>query len=129
FINPGNGMASNPYIYKKLSHDVLKDFADVTTLVKLPFLLCVSPKSPATNMAEFLKLMKAKGEKASYGYPNNISLAAGELLKERTGIKAVQVPYKSTPEALNDMNNGLIDFLWADATFGLGQAKGGKLRV
>ncbi len=129
FINPGNGMAGNPYLYKRLSHDVLKDFADVTTLVKLPFLLCVSPNSPAKTMADFLKLMKEKGEKASYGYPNNISLAAGELLKERTGIKAVQVPYKSTPEALNDMNNGLIDFLWADATFGFGQAKGGKMRV
>src|SRR6185436_1332508 len=55
--------------------------------------------------------------------------AAGELLKERTGLKAVQVPYKSTPEAMNDMNNGLIDFLWSDATFGLAQEKGGKMRV
>ena len=80
-------------------------------------------------MAEFLELMKKKGDKASYGYPNNLSLAAGELLKERAGLKAVQVAYKSTPEALNDMNNGLIDFLWSDATFGLAQAKGGKLRM
>jgi tripartite-type tricarboxylate transporter receptor subunit TctC len=129
FINPGNGLAGNPYLYKKLSHDVIKDFEDVTTLVKLPFLLCVAPNSPAKTMAEFLKLMKEKGEKASYGYPNNLSLAAGELLKERTGLKAVQVPYKSTPEALGDMNNGLIDFLWSDATFGIGQARGGKLRI
>jgi len=129
FINPGNGMASNPYLYKKLSHDVLKDFAPVTTLIKLPFLLCVPPNSPAKNVAEFIAMMKQKGDKGSYGYPNNISLAAGELLKERTGIKAVQVPYKSTPEAMNDMTNGLIDFLWSDATFGLNQAKGGKMRV
>jgi tripartite-type tricarboxylate transporter receptor subunit TctC len=129
FINPGNGLAGNPYLYKKLSHDVLKDFAPVTTLVKLPFLLCVAPNSPAKTIAEFLALMKEKGEKASYGYPNNLSLAAGELLKERTGIKAVQVPYKSTPEAMNDMTNSLIDFLWSDATFGIGQAKGGKMRV
>jgi tripartite-type tricarboxylate transporter receptor subunit TctC len=129
FINPGNGLAGNPYLYKNLSHDVINDFAPITTLVKLPFVLAVSPTSPATTIAEFLTLMKQKGDKASYGYPNNLSLAAGELLKERTGLKAVQVAYKSTPEALNDMTNGLIDFLWADATFGLAQAKGGKLRV
>jgi len=129
FINPGNSLAGNPYLYKNLPHDVLNDFAPVTTLVKLPFVLCVPVNSPAKNMAEFLKLMKEKGDKASYGYPNNISLAAGELLKERTGIKAVGVAYKSTPEALNDMNNGLLDFLWSDATFGLAQARGGKMRV
>jgi tripartite-type tricarboxylate transporter receptor subunit TctC len=129
FINPGNGLAGNPYLYKKLPHDVIKDFAPVTTLIKLPFLLCVAPTSPIKTVAEFLAAMKAKGDKASYGYPNNLSLAAGELLKERTGIKAVQVAYKSTPEAMNDMTNGLIDFLWSDATFGLAQAKGGKMRV
>ena len=129
FINPGNGMAGNPYLYKNLSHDVLKDFAHVTTLVKLPFLLVVRANSPAKTVPEFLALMRQKGDKASYGYPNNISLAAGELLKERTGLKAVAVPYKSTPEGLNDLNNGMIDFLWSDATFGLGQARAGKLRV
>ena len=41
FINPGNGLAGNPYLYKNLSHDVIKDFAPVTTLVKLPFVLAV----------------------------------------------------------------------------------------
>lgn len=129
FINPGNGLAGNPYLYKNLSHDVIKDFAPVTTLVKLPFMLAVSPSSPANSVKEFLALMQQKGEKASYGYPNNLSLAAGELLKERAGLKAVAVPYKSTPEALNDMTNGLIDFLWSDATFALGQAKGGKMKL
>ena len=129
FINPGNGLAGNPYLYKNLSHDVIKDFAPVTTLVKLPFVLAVSPKSPANNVAEFLALMKQKGDKSSYGYPNNLSLAAGELLKTRTGLVSVQVPYKSTPEAMGDMTNGLIDFLWSDITFALGQAKEGRMKL
>jgi tripartite-type tricarboxylate transporter receptor subunit TctC len=129
FINPGNGLAGNPYLYKNLSHDVLKDFAPVTTLVKLPFCLAVAPNSPAKNMKEFLALIKEKGDKASYGYPNNLSLAAGELLNERMGLKAVAVAYKSTPEAMNDMTNGLIDYLFSDATFGLAQDKGGKMRM
>ena len=129
FINPGNGLAGNPYLYKNLSHDVVKDFAPITTLVKLPFVLAIASSSKINTIQEFLAAMKEKGEKASYGYPNNISLAAGELLKQRTGIKAVQVAYKSTPEALNDMNNGMIDFLWSDATFGIAQAKGGKMKL
>lgn len=128
-ITPGNGLASNPYLYKSLPHNVLNDFAPVTTLVKLPFLLVVSPQSPVRSVKDLLALMKEKGEKTSYGYPNNIALASGELLKARTGLKAVAVPYKSTPEALNDMRAGFIDFLWADATFGLGQVRGGNLRA
>ena len=108
---------------------MLEDFAPVTTLVKLPFCLAVAPNSPAKNMAEFLDLMKKKGDKASYGYPNNLSLAAGELLNERAGLRAVSVAYKSTPEAMNDMTNGLIDYLFSDATFGLAQAKAGKMRM
>jgi tripartite-type tricarboxylate transporter receptor subunit TctC len=129
FINPGNGLAGNPYLYKSLSHDVLNDLAPVTTLVKLPFCLAVAPNSPAKNMKDFLALIREKGDKASYGYPNNLSLAAGELLNERAGLKAVGVAYKSTPEAMNDMTNGLIDYLFSDATFGLAQAKGGKMRM
>jgi tripartite-type tricarboxylate transporter receptor subunit TctC len=129
FINPGNGLAGNPYLYKNLSHDVLKSFAPVTTLVKLPFVLAVSPKMPAKDVKEFLALMKQKAEKSSYGYPNNLSLAAGELLKDRTGLVTVAVPYKSTPEAMNDMTNGLIDYLWSDITFALGQAKQGNMKL
>ncbi len=129
FINPGNGLAGFPYLYKNLTHNVLTDLAPVTTLVKLPFCLAVAPNSPAKNMAEFLELIKKKGDKASYGYPNNLSLAAGELLNERAGLKAVGVAYKSTPEAMNDMTNGLIDYLFSDATFGLAQAKAGKMRM
>lgn len=129
YINPGNGMAGNPYLYKSLKHDVLKDFSHVTTLVKLPFTLVVKADSPFKTAREMVAAMKAKGDKATYGAPNNISLAAGELLNERAGLKAVNVAYKSTPEGLNDLNSGLIDFLWADATFALAQQKGGKLKV
>ncbi len=129
FINPGNGLAGNPYLYKNLSHDVLNDFAPVTTLVKLPFVLVIPPNSPIKDVKEFIAAMKAKGDKASYGYPNNLALAAGELLKDRTGLTSVAVPYKSTPDATNDMLNGLVDYLWSDITYALGQAKAGRMKL
>jgi tripartite-type tricarboxylate transporter receptor subunit TctC len=129
FITPGNGMAGNPYLYKNLGHDVIKDFAPVTTLIKLPFVLVVSPNSPVKSVAELIAQTKAKGEKASYGAPTNLAQAAGSLFNDRAGLQAVAVPYKSTPEAMNDLNNGFIDYLWSDATFSLGQMRQGRLRV
>ena len=128
-ITPGSEFAGTPYLYKSLSHDPLKDFAPVTTLVRLPFILCVAQNSPINSVADFLKAMKEKGAKASYGYPNNLALVSGELLKARTGLESVQVAYKSTPDALNDLNNGVLDFIWADATFGLAQVAAGRLKM
>jgi tripartite-type tricarboxylate transporter receptor subunit TctC len=129
FINPGNGLASNAYLYKKLPHNIVDDFTPITTLVKLPFIVVVTPQSPVQNVKDLIALTKEKGDKASFGYANNIALAAGELLNTRTGQKAKGVSYKATPDAVNDMRAGLIDFLWCDATFGLGQARSGNLRV
>jgi tripartite-type tricarboxylate transporter receptor subunit TctC len=128
-ITPGNALASLPALMKKLPFDPQKDLTPVTTLIKLPFLLVVDPKSPANTAVDLISQQRAKGDKGSYGYPNDLALSAGELLKERTGLKTVQVPYKSTPEALNDMAGGNIDYLWSDATFGLAQAKAGRMRV
>src|SRR5215471_1668427 len=109
FLNPGNGMAGNVYLYKDLGHDVINDFAPITTLVKLPFVLAVPPASPAQSVAELIALLKEKGNKAFYGAPTNLARAAGELLNERAGLQAVPVPYKSTVEAMNDLNRGFID--------------------
>ena len=129
FLNPGNGMAGNVYLYKNLGHDVINDFAPITTLVKLPFVLAVPPASPAKSVAELITLLKEKGNKAFYGAPTNLARAAGELLNERAGLQAVPVPYKSTVEAMNDLNRGFIDYIWTDATFALGLARQDKLRV
>jgi tripartite-type tricarboxylate transporter receptor subunit TctC len=129
FLNPGNGMAGNVYLYKNLGHDVIKDFAPITTLVKLPFVLAVATTSPAKSVAELTALVKDKGDKSSYGAPTNLARAAGELLNARAGLKSVAVPYKSTVESMNDLNSGFIDFVWTDATFALGLMRQGKLRV
>ena len=94
FLNPGNGMAGNVYLYKNLGHDVIKDFAPITTLVKLPFVLAVTASSPAKSVAELIALVKDKGDKSSYGAPTNLARAAGELFNERAGLKSVAVPYK-----------------------------------
>jgi tripartite-type tricarboxylate transporter receptor subunit TctC len=129
FLNPGNGMAGNVYLYKNLGHDVIKDFAPITTLVKLPFVLAVTAASPAKSVGELIALVKDKGDKSSYGAPTNLARAAGELFNERAGLKSVAVPYKSTVEAMNDLNSGFIDFVWTDATFALIGAPGQVARA
>jgi tripartite-type tricarboxylate transporter receptor subunit TctC len=46
---------------------LIKDFAPITTLVKLPFVLAVAASSPAKSVAELVTLVREKGDKSSYG--------------------------------------------------------------
>ncbi len=130
FITAGNStFSANPYLFKKINFDPLKDYTPVTTLARLPFLFTLPANSPINSVQELTAYLKKKGDKASYAYPNSFSQAATELYKKITGVEAVGVAYKATPPAMLDMNKGDIDFIIMDATFGVQQEKQGQIKV
>jgi tripartite-type tricarboxylate transporter receptor subunit TctC len=129
-ITAGNStMASNPFLFKKLSYDPQKDFTPVTTLMTLPFVLGVDPKSPIKSVPELTALLKQKGDKASFGYSSSFALAATELYQSIAGTKAIRVSYKGTPEIMPDLAGGQLDFIFSDATYLLGQEREGRFRA
>lgn len=130
FITAGNStMAANPYLFKSLSYDPVKDFVPATTIAQLPFLVTVAPNSPVKSVHDLVESLKTKGEKASYGYPNSFSQAATALFTKLTGTNPLPVAYKATPTAMTEMLNGQLDFIIMDATFGAQQAKHGVIRA
>jgi tripartite-type tricarboxylate transporter receptor subunit TctC len=130
FITAGNStMAANPYLFKSIPYDPVKDFIPVTTIAQLPFLFTVSPKSPAKTVHDLVDLLKRKGNKASYGYPNSFSQAATALFTKITGTNPLPVAYKATPTAMTDMLGGELDFIIMDSSFGVQQAKHGVIRA
>jgi tripartite-type tricarboxylate transporter receptor subunit TctC len=130
FITAGNStMSANSYLFKNLTYDPVKDFTPVTTLVQLPFLLVTSPKTPVKTVGELTAYLKAKGDKATYGQANSFGIAAAELYKTIAGFKGESIAYRSTPQAFTDMNGGQFDFIFADATFGLEQARSGNIKA
>jgi tripartite-type tricarboxylate transporter receptor subunit TctC len=129
FITAGNStMSANPHLYKNIKYDPLKDFAPVTTLIKLPFMVVVAPQSPINSMKDLEAHLKAKGEKGTYGYPNTFSQVATELYKTRLGLKPLGVAYSATPQAIPDLAKGDLDFVISDATFLLNQSKNGLVK-
>ncbi len=121
-------MAANVHLFKKLPYDPVKDFVPVSTFVRLPFVLMVAPTTPVKNVAELTEYLKKKG-KVNWGSSNTTGLAAGALYMTTTGINAVQVPYRNTPDGLNDLIGNQIDFMFMDALFGLEQARSGRIRA
>lgn len=130
FITAGNStMASNPYLFKTLQYDPVKDFIPVTTIAQLPFLVTVAPKSPAKSVHDLVDLLKKKGNKASYGYSNSFGQAAAALFTQLTGTTPLPVAYKATATAMTDMLGGELDFIVMDSSFAVQQAKHGTIRA
>ncbi len=118
-----------PYLFKKLPFDSRKDFAAVTTIATLSFTIMVDAASPMKSVDDLVARLKAKPNQGFYGTTNNAGVIAAELLKAQAGLKTVYVPYKVNTQALTDLLLGQIDFMTFDATWAVGQAKSGKVRI
>jgi tripartite-type tricarboxylate transporter receptor subunit TctC len=118
FVTAGNStFAANPWLFKDLPFDPIKDFTPVTSLLKTPFLFAVPRDSPINSVRELTATLKQKAGKAKYAYANSISLAAAELYKHTVGVDVVGVAYKSIIDSHAALAAGEVDFFIADVTF------------
>jgi len=128
-ITAGNStLSSAPHLFKQINYDPKTDFEPIHTLIKLPFMVGVDPTSPVKTLAELTAALKAKGDKASYGYSSAFAQVSTELYQSLVGTNALGVSYKGTPQIMPDMASGQIDFIFSDATFLLSQAEAGRFR-
>jgi len=122
-------IVSAPYLFKNLPFDSSKDFAAVTTIASLSFVIMVDAAKPVRTVAELVEQLKAKPNHGFYGTTNNTGVIASELFKQQAGLKTTYVPYKQNAQALTDLLLGQLDFIAFDATWAIGQARGGKARI
>ncbi|MGE4242450.1 Bug family tripartite tricarboxylate transporter substrate binding protein [Ramlibacter sp.] len=123
--------AANIHLFKNLGFDPVKDFVPVTTLHSLGFLLLINPaRVPVTNVAGLLEHIKNQNGKASYGTGSASARVASELLLQIRGdLKATNVPYKGSSQAMSDLMSGQLDFIFADPGSALGHIRAGTLRA
>ena len=92
---PSSSLAGNIYLYKNLTFDPVKDFTPIATFAQLGFVLTINDKkNPAKNAQEFIALMKAKGNKMTFGIPTTTSQAVAALFLAAAGLEGTQVAYK-----------------------------------
>ena len=128
-ITPASStIASAPYMYKNLPFDTTKDFAAVTTIASLSFVILVDAQKPIHNLKELVAELKKKPNDGFYGTSNNTGVIAAEIFKAKAGLQTTYAPYKTNVQALTDLLQGQLDFISYDATWAAGQAKGGKIR-
>jgi tripartite-type tricarboxylate transporter receptor subunit TctC len=123
-ITPASStLASAPHIFKQLPYDPLKDFATVTTINSLSFVVAVDAAKPYRSVSDLITHLKSKPGHGFYGTQSNSGLIAAEWLKSSTGLQTVSVPFKATGDAFANLLSGQIDFMSVDATWAKAQSK------
>ena len=129
FVHAATAVALSMYLVKNPPVDVGKAIEVAATINRQPFMLVVDAKSPYKTVAELTAAMKAKGDKATYASAAPTGTIMGEIYKNATGVKAVEVVYKTAPDSLNEILSGKIDYGMHDPVFSLAQAREGRLRI
>ena len=130
-LSADNGtMTFNTALYSKLTYNPDKDLTPVTLMGRFPMILVVGPGSDAKDAKDFIAKAKAAPGKISYGSagagsPHHLAM---EMLKSRTGVHMVHIPYRGAAPALADLAGGQIPVMMVDMAAGAAFIKSGKIR-
>jgi tripartite-type tricarboxylate transporter receptor subunit TctC len=130
-VSTSSAMAINPVLYKKVNYDHVKDFVPISFYVKSPFILVVNPDLPAKSVPELIKHLKDSKSPLSYSSPGagvaqHLSI---EYMKKRFQLDITHVPYKNTPQSIQDIAAGHVQLGFAEAGASLPLIRDGKLRA
>jgi tripartite-type tricarboxylate transporter receptor subunit TctC len=114
FATSAMTQAVNPALYGKLPYDPVADFEPITRMGTSPFVLLVDAQSPIKSAAELTAKLKANPAKNNFGAGALPARVASELYKMEAGVEAIYVGYKSNPQAIPDLQSGLLSFMMID---------------
>ena len=130
-------MASNsvysvaPNVYAKPLYHPFRDFAAISGISNVPFVLITHPSVHAKTFKAFVALVKTKPGQmtmatAGTGTSNHL---VGELIQLSAGIRMTGVPYKGSGPALIDLLGGQVDSHIDQLTASMGFIRAGKIRA
>jgi tripartite-type tricarboxylate transporter receptor subunit TctC len=109
----GSAFAVSAALYSKLPYDSLKDFAAVSQVASIPFVMVVAPSLGVKSVNDLIALAKRKPGELNFGSAGigGATHLSGEQFSFAADIDVVHVPYKGTPEALIDTMAGRVHYV------------------
>jgi tripartite-type tricarboxylate transporter receptor subunit TctC len=121
----------DPFLYKNVPYDVVKDFTPVTLIASGPLIVSTTPSIPANNLKEFFDLVRNDPRKYTFG-TSSIGSAGHlviELLKREANVDTLVVAYKGTGPALTDLMSGQIQLFADPMLSSLPLAQSGRIKA
>ncbi len=124
-------LTMNMYMQKNFPFDSKKAFAPVTPTADVVLALVVNADLPVKTVAELIEYAKKNPGKLSYGSSGVGSghHICGELLKQKTGIDMVHVPYRGGAPAIQDLVAGNIQVSFGTLPSAMPHVQSGKIRM
>ncbi|MBY4897178.1 tripartite tricarboxylate transporter substrate binding protein [Cupriavidus sp. AU9028] len=121
----------NPFVYKSIPFDSIKDITPITIVGTLPLVLVVNPAVPASNTAELVALLKASPGEFNYGSSGNGTVLhlAAQLFASEARVKPRHVPYKGAGNYTTDLLSGQVQMGFLTVPAVLPLLKAGKLKA
>lgn len=123
------GHVANAALYPKLRYDTLADFTPVTMMASMPNVLVVAPEKGYTTVKDLVQKAKSGTGQVMYGSAGNGSGShiAAEKFRLAAGLPPAHIPYRGSPEALNDVMGGRIDWFMSPIAVASSLITAGKL--
>ena len=123
-------LAINPFLFKNLPYDSLKDFTPITIAATAPNVFVAHPSVSANSVKELVTLARASPGKLNYASAGNgtVGHMVAELFKTVTGTNIVHVPYKGNGAAISDMLAGNVQLMFSAPATVIHHIKTGKLK-
>ena len=121
-------LSADPFIYRGLGYDPIKDFVPITRVGSFTLMLVVDPNLPIHSIKELVDYAKANPGKLSFASGNTAGIVGGYTLAKWAEISMLHVPYKTTGPALMDIIAGRVSMMFADFTSAQPHVKAGTVR-
>ncbi|NML13971.1 Bug family tripartite tricarboxylate transporter substrate binding protein [Azohydromonas caseinilytica] len=127
--------AINPWLYRRLPYDPLRDFTPVTLVAQVPNVLVMNAETAArlkiASVRDLVAYAKANPGKLNYGSGGNGSAGhlAGEMFKSQAGVFMVHIPYAGGNAAQLALLSGQVDLTFDNLASAAANIKSGRLRA
>jgi len=124
-----SGHTVSPWIYEKLTYDTAKDLVGVSLIARQPNIMVVSPDKGWKSVSDLVKQAKEQPGKISFASAGvgSATHMNGEKFKAAAKIDVLHVPYKGTPEALNDVMGGRVEYFFSPVVAALSLVRDKRL--
>ena len=120
----------NATLYRKLTYDIVNDFAPVTLVARSPFVATVHPSLPAKSLRDLINIAKSRPGDLTYASAGTGSgtFFSAEYFNSMAKVKMLHVAYKGGGPALAAVVAGETSVYFTPYATGLPHMRSGRLR-
>jgi tripartite-type tricarboxylate transporter receptor subunit TctC len=131
FMGTLGNLAVNQHLYPKMPVDPLREFAPVTKVVDVHFVMVAHPSLAARDVGELIALARSRPGQINYSSsgPGGAPHLAGELFKSMAKVNLVHVPYKGSGPSFQDLLGGQVSLTFDSLVQALPYIRSDKLKA